>query len=338
MAEPETDSFIFAATPTRVFEIAANIKENDIIPCRRNILMNLTNNCIYKKNSSASSTWTAAAVLFVCVMLTASIVGGTMKLFTSAREPDAVISVVSPQEDAPQNVDSSANTSSTSGTASANNLSPSFFVSDDKQVWGSKTKVDIFRASYENGEGVIVAAGKKGDKVVAPGTANSYVFHLTNDGNVALNYKMKITTTLSDNLKEYNVPVKVRLYDESGAWLCGGADKWKNFTALGDVSKTAVLGADSYSSYTVEWEWPFEFGDDSFDTLLGNLSADEDLVLTVNIEVTAEYNPNPEAIGGNPNMGYEEHTELWILIMLLSAGGFFIALIFGKRSKKRSEV
>lgn len=301
-----------------------------------------------KNYISASGLWTAAAVLLICVLLTSSVATASIGLFTYAREPDTVISLLPPEEKMAA-VQTAAVTALSARSTAVQPVrgsqpavvtlsSPRFRAMDTKQVWGKDTSIDIFRASYQNGAGVITAAGRNGNKIVAPGTSNTYLFYLTNDGNAAINYKMHITATVSDNLKNYTVPVRVRLSDETGAWLCGTADTWENFLGLDGTHKDAVLGANCYSAYYLQWEWPFESGDDGFDTLLGNLAADEDLVLTINIDLVAEYNPDPYAPGGNPKTGDNAHLELWFSVMVLSFVGLVILLPLGLRRKASDEV
>ena len=50
-----------------------------------------------------------------------------------------------------------------------------FEVSSDDQVWGAKTDVEIFRASYENGEYQVTVKSENGDSLIAPGNENSFV-------------------------------------------------------------------------------------------------------------------------------------------------------------------
>lgn len=308
-----------------------------------------------KGHASASEIWMAVAILLICVMLTASVAGSGMVLFTYAKEPDVEISVLppegfalpqataqsnaseqiapSPSETPEKKADAQSTPKATSAPAHSR-----FLVSDKEQTWQKTTQIDIFRSTYENGERVVTVVGRNGDKVVAPGTSNTYLFYLNNDGDVAIDYTMLVTATVSDNLKEYTVPVRVRLFDETGAWLCGSADAWKNFSELNGTTKNGVLGAGSYSACFLEWEWPFESGDDEFDTLLGDLAVEEDLVLTIRIDVSAQYNPDPSAPGGNPQTGDDFHMEIWILLMILSFVGFIIMVIIRIRRKKRGEV
>lgn len=319
--------------------------------------MNQPSSFCNKKSNSAFNAWMIAAILLVCVMLTSSVVGATLELFVYVVEPDTVVSILPPDENSTDiNKSGSADTLSvqSKATLTVNALSvcggnqpssvtlakssPSFFVSDDKRVWGNNTDIDIFRASYANGSGKIIASGKNGDKIIAPGTSNTYLFHLTNDGNVAINYEMNVFASLSDNLKSYTVPVKVRLSDETGAWLCGNADTWEDFTDLNGVNKKAVLGADSYSACYLEWEWPFDSDDSSFDTLLGNLASNEELVLTVNIDITAEYSPDPDSQGGMLQTGNNTHMELWILLMILSFAVLTVTLVISRRKRSNCEV
>ena len=87
---------------------------------------------------------------------------------------------------------------------------PGFEVVDENDViWGEETKVEIFRTSYENGEGVITAKSDDGEKIVAPGTDNSYTFKLKNTGNVPVKYWLDVDAYITPGDKM--IPIESRL-------------------------------------------------------------------------------------------------------------------------------
>lgn len=162
---------------------------------------------------------------------------------------------------------------------------PRFTVSDDKTVWGTNTQVDIFKTEYENGSHSIVVASSNGDKVVAPGTENSYTFKLKNNYVVPMDYTVTVKAYFTpDNIE---IPVVCRLSRYDGHWVAGDAATWKSVPDFDGATDSAYLDVSSYVTYTLDWQWPFE-GDDAIDTALGNLAATEDLTLTIEIITTAE--------------------------------------------------
>lgn len=274
-----------------------------------------------KKNRIASGTWTTAAVLFLCVVLSATVAFSNLKLFIESQEPDASISLSPAEgeilsalsqtgESAVPGADPSASNSQAQDTSALR-------AHDASQTWSRSTDIDLFRAVHENENGVVTAVSGNGENIVAPGTANRYLFHLTNDGDAALDYEMNVSAVLSDSLAGYTIPVQVRLSDETGAWLRGAEDAWDNVSTLNGTVRRAVLGPRSYSSYLLEWEWPYDAENDELDSLLGNLAVADDLRLTVHFQVSAQYHTDPEAAGGIPQTGNGLSTALLPLLVIL---------------------
>ena len=226
--------------------------------------------------------------------------------------------------------------------APAAGANPGFKASDSQGVWNTKTKIELFRTTYENGERIVTAAGKNGNKVFAPGTENSYHFRLSNPGNAAMDYRMEASVTVSDGLDSYEVPLEVRLSAYMQRYLVGTEGSWAPMEKLSMVREKGVLGAESYTAYLLEWRWPFESGKDEFDTMLGNLAADKELSLTVTIHVTAEMDENPDATGGTPlkpggiSPKTGDSTNIWFYISL-AAVSFVLFLLLLCRNRREEK-
>lgn len=198
-------------------------------------------------------------------------------------------------------------------------------------------EAEIFKISYENDKGEITVKGADGntDKLIAPGTTNKYQFTLENPGNVALTYTLTMEATITGT--DEIIPVKARVWDYANNYLVGSAEQMTGVLELNTVNEKSVLGAGRYAPYTLEWEWPFEQGDDEFDTMLGNMAVDDDLVLTVKINTIAEFDENPD----NNNVGLiipqtGDNTPLEFLWLILAASivGIVIVLFAGRKKKK----
>ena len=159
-----------------------------------------------------------------------------------------------------------------------------FSVSDDNTIWGTNTKVDIFRTSYENGQHNITVASGNGDKIIAPGTENSYTFKLKNSISVPMDYTVTVNAWFTPD--DVSIPVTCRLSRYDGHWVAGGDAAWLYVPAFDGAEDTAVLSPESYVTYTLDWQWPFE-GNDALDTALGQRANEEDLSLTIEIVTTA---------------------------------------------------
>ncbi len=211
---------------------------------------------------------------------------------------------------------------------------PGFKVYDDRSVWQGETDIELFCLSYENGEGVVTVHSSNSDKLLAPGTENSYNFSLENNGNVDLAYKMDVEAYFSGG--DYVIPVVVSLSDHQGRYLCGTAEEKAPVLALDGVSCEGTVRAGYVMPYTLSWEWPFE-GDDSYDTMLGNLAAEEDISLTVVINTMATYTPDP---GGDdvPKTGDDGGIVLMLAIMAVSLMALLLLIFLpGRRRREGNE-
>lgn len=206
-------------------------------------------------------------------------------------------------------------------------------LSDGDGVWTTNTDVSIFELSYENGQALVTVEGN-GDEVIAPGTENTYTFYLKNNSNVAIDYNLEIASffTPLDQL----IPVKVRLKGYDGSYLLGSEDQWEDVEKLNDISEWVTIGVNSYAYYTLEWMWPFESGDDNYDTYLGDLSIDDTLELTINIQTVSTVSANMNATGGLPQTGDSMNIALYGGLLAGSAIVIFI-LIFLWRRKDEEE-
>ena len=204
---------------------------------------------------------------------------------------------------------------------------PNFEVVDNEQIWTTQTQVEIFRISYENGQQEITVNSSDGDKLIAPGTENSYIFKLKNTGNVALDYTVTVDAFITP--EGTPIPVTGRLSRCDGKWIVGDRETYGDVHKLDEAEDSATIGAGKYTYYTLDWLWPYDSGDDELDTMLGNIAVDEDLTFTIVISTTAEGNYAPtEDVGRTPpKTGDELNLALWtslgvgaaVLLVILTA-------------------
>lgn len=186
---------------------------------------------------------------------------------------------------------------------------PGMKVYDENTVWESVTDIEIFKVSYENGQGHVSVNSTDGKKVIAPGTANTYRFTLENTGNMELEFSMNMKawfTCQSD--PSLKIPVLARVTDYNGNCLAGSRTEMAPVLELNNVSQSGTLHAGFVAPYTLEWEWPFE-GDDTFDTYLGNLAVGEDITLTIQINVTSTMAEDPTDPSDPTEPGGSEPTD-----------------------------
>lgn len=188
-------------------------------------------------------------------------------------------------------------------------------------IWGTDTQVELFRVSYENDRQEVTVAGRNNEKVIAPGTENTYTFAVKNKSTGWLDYKLIVQaffTGLDGTDKE--IPIQARL--QGRQWLVGGETEYRPVLELDGAEETTSVGARRHINYTLQWQWPFEQdldGDgniddgDALDTWLA--SQGRDISLTIRITVLAGYHqpdedpvliPVPPSLDGTRHRAYLE--------------------------------
>lgn len=289
------------------------------------------------KTSGSRWIWLSVLVLFICASLSAVILIDVLGLYL-ADDSGAIPLIpasVMPSADGDHGAASiqtvlAGSQISQHGTASP--MNPGFEAGDDNTVWTTDTHVEIFRVSYENGEQVITVNSDDGDKVIAPGTENSYTFKLKNTGGVALDYTVSVDVYFTP--EDISIPITGRISRYDGQWIAGDGNTYVGVTELDGAADKATLAADKYTYYTLDWIWPFESGNDEHDTLLGNMATEKDLTLTVVIKTTAAVNDNPGSGGGisAPQTGDNVNVIVWLVLLILSFVSL-TALVFAKKRK-----
>jgi hypothetical protein len=310
-------------------------------------------------NSKTKWIWLSVLILFVCVAATT--IAFMSRLDSFLLDDEGAISLIT--EDTSETDDSSDETEDTQGSGSTATQTPTteqeptnssdttgitttvpqatqppknpgFEASDDNTVWSTNTQVEIFRVSYVNGEQVITVNSGNGDKVIAPGTENSYTFKLKNTGNVALDYTVEIDAYFTP--ADIEIPITGRLNRYDGTWVIGGKDEYAKVPVLDTAEDNATLGAGKYTYYTLDWLWPFESGNDELDTMLGNLATEQELTFTIVIKTTATESSNPYDGSGitTPQTGDNSNLTLWF-VLAVSSFMMMLFLIFCQNKEKR---
>ncbi|MBT9780075.1 hypothetical protein GPL15_26770 [Clostridium sp. MCC353] len=119
-------------------------------------------------------------------------------------------------------------------------------------VWAQNTTISLFADRTGSGE----------DKKLMPGSKGSYEFLVSNKNTYGIIYKMKIAAPQEQLL----LPLLYRL-KSGGKYLCGDSKTWLSAEQLAAAS--VKLDSGMQKEYLLEWYWPFEGGDDAYDTLIG---------------------------------------------------------------------
>lgn len=193
-------------------------------------------------------------------------------------------------------------------------------------------EIQVFYAEYGK-DGEITVKSDFGDKVVAPGTENSYNLYVRNVGKVPISYILEAESriTVDVNGQQTEIPIEASFYTPRSSYLLGGEESLENLGKLDGVKDSSSLSPEHQAKYTLCWSWPFD-GDDEFDTLLGNLAAEgEELTVKVAFNVTAAYNPNVG--GGSPITGGSSNIGLWVALFVISTFTLIILLFLRKREQ-----
>ncbi len=113
------------------------------------------------------------------------------------------------------------------------------------------------------------------DDNVSPGTQGEHTFSVRNTSNYALNYRLVFYGT------DGAIPLKYRIRNED-EYLIGNADTWEDSTTIENAKSSA--GTVPYGGkldLVIEWEWPFESGNDEQDTAVGINIPDEMFYIAV---------------------------------------------------------
>jgi len=199
-----------------------------------------------------------------------------------------------------------------------------------------KKDATIFCTSYEKGH-VTVLSGD-GDKVIAPGTKWNYKFTLLNTKNASLDYEIHIKATVEGLEDTKNFPVLGRMRGPD-KWVIGKGGRYVPVLEMPVTADKGVLAGGNTATYTFGWKWPFESGNDELDTLLGNMTIEEPIILKIHISVYAWNDEIPDKPGGDPPApptGDDFNIGIWMTLMIISL--FVFVAVLAKEKKERSTV
>ena len=193
-----------------------------------------------------------------------------------------------------------------------------------------KNDLDIFDIRYKNNDGEITVEGFDGQKVVAPGTDVEYTIRVRNTDKVAIDYELLPSVEF---FTEHKLPLYVRILDHNDDYILGSAKEWVEISEInGTVHRNTLLKGECVE-YTFQWKWPYEQGNDEFDTLLGNLNnAGLKVSFTVNAAANLDVNLNGGVL---PSLLTSGTLGIFIFaLLLLIAIILLIISIINRKMKK----
>lgn len=145
------------------------------------------------------------------------------------------------------------------------NLPDMVEVTENGINWEQLNFVDLFANSDSELDGKLY-----------PGTTGYYKFNINNPQS----YDIDMSLTMSEAEHEAGaIPFMYRL-KAGNKYVAGSSDTWLDASELTNTG--VVLPSGTNMEYTLEWEWPFESGNDALDTAIG--SADNlSHIITINL-------------------------------------------------------
>ncbi len=213
---------------------------------------------------------------------------------------------------------------------------PAGTTTDGTTEWSSETGVNLFSDSYVGADGKETVRSANGDKVVAPGTSNTYRFSVKNTGNVSLDYTIGIKGLFGE---ASSLPIKVRLSNGSD-WIVGGENEYLSPSEVDEgLTYSSTVAAKKTDDYVLEWIWQFEGGNDAEDTAGGILAGGaETSDFNMTISTVAEVTPGAAPEDENGNFLYNVVISPALFATIVASGVLVIAicaLTFAYFARKR---
>lgn len=120
------------------------------------------------------------------------------------------------------------------------------------------------------------------DETIKPGSEGAYSFVVSNGEGYQLNYAMKLEHVYNGEVVE-DFPMLYRLKMNNVALAPG---TWVDIGQI--VYSETVLPEASDQMFTLEWQWPFESGDDALDTWYGKNAGGYTIRITISASISME--------------------------------------------------
>ena len=195
------------------------------------------------------------------------------------------------------------------------------YAQQDKREVALKIEDDVelpmFSIQYTNANGEVIIQSSNDDKILAPGAKSTYTILLRNADEYALDYELAPKVVFSTR---YQIPLKVKMRVANGEYILGSAEEWATLQDLRELSNTGTLAKAEAVEYTFEWLWPYESGNDDFDTELGNQERN------VGVEVAFVFHSVANTTL-DANGGWEGHPDMGKNIALAVSSAIFLASV-----------
>ena len=205
---------------------------------------------------------------------------------------------------------------------------------DDRSV-SLRTSMDeslnVFAMEYKNKSGEITVHGNDGSKVIAPGTSVEYTLRLRNTDKIALDYVFIPAVKFTS---EYELPIVVRLLDPNDNYVIGNETTWIPLSEINDTECKGTLFKNETAEYEFQWKWPYESGDDAYDSFLGSAEIGEDIGVQLSFALHSEANTDIKENGGF-FASHPGKIVVLIIIFLLVAAAITLLIVYVVLKKRK---
>ena len=188
--------------------------------------------------------------------------------------------------------------------------------------------LDVFAVEYENESGEVTIKGADGKKVIAPGSRVEYTLRLRNTDKVALDYAF--TPDLKHTTR-YDLPIMIRLLDPNDEYVIGSETEWVMLQDVKSVECTGTLMKNETVEYIFQWQWPYEWGEDEYDTYLASIRSEDNLGVSFSFGIHSEANTEIKANGGFFSSHAGRMTVIVIIAILLAVAIALLLIYIIKR-------
>lgn len=208
---------------------------------------------------------------------------------------------------------------------------------DDREVSLRSTMdetFNVFGMEYKNDVGEITVKGYDGEKIIAPGTDVEYTLRIRNTDKVALDYHFSPKVNLTS---EHKLPIVIRLLDPEDKYVIGNETTWVALDEIGDVTCSGTLIKNQTAEYVFQWKWPYESGDDAYDSFLGTATDTDDIGVNISFDLHSQANADAKYNGGFFKSMAGNVTILVIILLLLIAVITLLIIYVINKSREKQD-
>ena len=144
---------------------------------------------------------------------------------------------------------------------------------------------DMPRIVLGDNVGLITADREIGvfDPSIKPGSEGMFEYQIINPHSKGMSYNMEVNQYYNDEIvDEFPMRYKLKMNNQ----YLSGMDEW--ITSYDLEFDSLVIEPDSTTGFTLEWCWPFENGNDVYDTYLGKDAGKYHIVVSITAQFEGE--------------------------------------------------